>query len=124
MDEDKTVQQAGDLANRIVRRREELGLTRERLAQLANIDPGYLEYVEQTWVETPSADVLRRLADALRPRRGVWLAAISDVPPGRGGPVPILCSSRSPMSSASNTYSWAASVVSSLLPSEVPLRFP
>ena len=86
----KSTRQRGDLANRIVRRRQELGLTHEQLAKLAHVDAGYPEYLEQTWVETPNADLLMRLANALQ-TTPMSLAGgdVGRAPgPGRPGPHP------------------------------------
>ncbi|SDH96608.1 Helix-turn-helix domain-containing protein, partial [Sinosporangium album] len=37
----------GDIGRRVARRREDLGLTREQLAERTGMDPGYLAYLEE-----------------------------------------------------------------------------
>lgn len=55
----------GDLGRRVLRRRTDLGLSREEVAERAAIDPGYLRYVEETTAQV-GVGTLLRLADALR----------------------------------------------------------
>ena len=45
---DQTAPHASDLAQRIVTRRDELGLSVDELAAKAGVDPGYLAYFERT----------------------------------------------------------------------------
>ncbi|MER5426370.1 pyridoxamine 5'-phosphate oxidase family protein [Streptosporangium roseum] len=75
----------GDLGRRIARRRESLGLDRERLARRAGIDPGYLAYLEET-AASPGADTVGRLASALETSTQELLGGTVDLPPGRGRP--------------------------------------
>ena len=82
----------GDLARRVMHRREELGLTREELARRARMDPGYLEYFEQSPAALMSGDVLFRLAKALGTSPiSLTGGEIGRPPgPGRAGPHPVL----------------------------------
>ncbi|MEV8632119.1 pyridoxamine 5'-phosphate oxidase family protein [Streptosporangium sp. NPDC051023] len=73
----------GDLGRRVARRREELGLSRERLAALAGIDSGYLAYLEET-AASPTVETIRRLAAALETGVEELLGGTVDLPPGRG----------------------------------------
>ncbi|MEV7008511.1 pyridoxamine 5'-phosphate oxidase family protein [Streptosporangium sp. NPDC051022] len=75
----------GDLGRRVARRREELGMSRERLANLAGIDPGYLEYLEQA-PASPTEETVSRLANALETGIEDLLGGTVDLPPGRGFP--------------------------------------
>ncbi|GAA2883516.1 hypothetical protein GCM10010517_46730 [Streptosporangium fragile] len=77
----------GDLGRRVLRRREELGLSREQLAQRADIDPGYLAYLEET-PASPTAETVSRLASALNVGVDALLGGTVDLPPGHGGPGP------------------------------------
>ncbi|MGH3000884.1 MAG: helix-turn-helix domain-containing protein, partial [Gaiellaceae bacterium] len=56
---------SSDLARRIAQRRQELGLSREELARRAEMDPGYLDYLEHSPVSSMPPGVLLRLAAAL-----------------------------------------------------------
>jgi len=82
----------GDLANRIMHRREELGLSREELARRVRMDPGYLEYVERQPGAVLSAGTLFWLARALETTpRSLAGGDIGRPPgPGRAGPHPVL----------------------------------
>lgn len=55
----------GDLARRVARRREELGLTVQELASRAGVAPEYLEYLE-TSTAVMSSETLHRLSQALK----------------------------------------------------------
>ncbi|MEU1883557.1 pyridoxamine 5'-phosphate oxidase family protein [Streptosporangium sp. NPDC020072] len=77
----------GDLGRRVTGRREELGMTRERLAALAGIDSGYLGYLEET-TASPTAETVRRLAAALDTSPEELLGGTVDLPPGHGAPGP------------------------------------
>lgn len=77
----------GDLGRRVTGRREELGMTRERLATLAGIDAGYLGYLEET-PASPTTETVRRLAAALDTAPEELLGGSVDLPPGRGAPAP------------------------------------
>ncbi|GAA3070558.1 pyridoxamine 5'-phosphate oxidase family protein [Streptosporangium carneum] len=75
----------GDLGRRVADRRERLGLSREQLAAQADIDPGYLGYLEET-PASPTAETVRRLAAALGTGVDELLGGLVDLPPGRGLP--------------------------------------
>ncbi|MBB2910845.1 nitroimidazol reductase NimA-like FMN-containing flavoprotein (pyridoxamine 5'-phosphate oxidase superfamily)/DNA-binding XRE family transcriptional regulator [Streptosporangium becharense] len=77
----------GDLGRRVIRRREELGLSREQLAERAGIDPGYLAYLEET-PASPTAETVSRIAAALDAGVDDLLGGTMDLPPGQGGPGP------------------------------------
>jgi transcriptional regulator with XRE-family HTH domain len=51
-----------DLSRRILRRREELGLTSEEVARRAGVDPSYLDYFERNPVAVLSSTAMLRLA--------------------------------------------------------------
>jgi transcriptional regulator with XRE-family HTH domain len=75
----------GDLGRRITRRRQELGLSVDELAERAGMAPAFLE-----WVETRPAEVgaggIARIAAALGTSRQELLGGDQGAPPGRGGP--------------------------------------
>ncbi len=75
----------GDLGRRVTRRREALGLTRDQLAQRAGIDPGYLDYLEQS-AGPASSSTVYQLATALETSSDELLGGNVDLPPGRGRP--------------------------------------
>ncbi|MFD3452741.1 helix-turn-helix domain-containing protein [Streptomyces sp. NPDC058691] len=56
----------GDVARRVARRREQLGLSREEVATRAGMTPGYVRYVEEQCHHTIGTNALLRLAGALR----------------------------------------------------------
>ncbi|MFC8434953.1 helix-turn-helix domain-containing protein [Streptomyces sp. NPDC057253] len=74
----------GDLGRRLAGRREELGLTRQEVADRAGVDPGYLRYLEETPAVAPGVSTLLRLADALETGVTVLTGGEVDLPPGRG----------------------------------------
>ena len=125
MEDAKPTRQRGDLANRIVRRRQELGLTHEQLAKLAHVDVGYLEYLEQRGGDA-NADLLMRPANALQTTPMNLAGGDVGRAPGPGRPGPTLRLRRLPMSSVLGIFFPAASGALSLLPSEVhrvPVNF-
>jgi transcriptional regulator with XRE-family HTH domain len=71
----------GDLGRRIAYHRERLGLTREQVAERADVSPGYLEYLEEN-PGNPSTDAMCRLADALETTVGDLLGGGFERPPG------------------------------------------
>ena len=73
-----------DLARRVTRRRTELGLTIEELAQRAGIDPNYLGYFERNADARLSASSLLLVALALGTSPLVLAGGEVDRPPGRG----------------------------------------
>ncbi|WP_433380672.1 pyridoxamine 5'-phosphate oxidase family protein [Streptosporangium sp. CA-115845] len=75
----------GDLGRRLARRREELQLSREQLADRAGIDPGYLGYLEET-AASPTLDTVRNLATALNTGIEELLGATMNLPSGHGRP--------------------------------------
>ena len=77
----------GDLGRRVAHRRQELGLSREELAERAGMAPGYVEYLEERTARTPIAGVAS-LAHALDTSVDELLGATFDLPPGRRRPAP------------------------------------
>ncbi|MBX9390895.1 helix-turn-helix domain-containing protein [Streptomonospora nanhaiensis] len=73
--------EGGDVGRRVARRRTELGLSREQLAERTGMDPGYVAYLEENPAE-PSHEALYRLAQALRTSTECLLGAGGDTPPG------------------------------------------
>jgi nitroimidazol reductase NimA-like FMN-containing flavoprotein (pyridoxamine 5'-phosphate oxidase superfamily) len=73
----------GDLGRRVAGRREELGLSREEVAERAGFAVEYLRYVEER-SGTPETASLMRLAAALRTSAGALLGGEADLPPGQG----------------------------------------
>ncbi|GLP64687.1 hypothetical protein TUSST3_13060 [Streptomyces sp. TUS-ST3] len=74
----------GDLGRRLAGRREELGLSRQEVADRAGMDPGYLRYLEETPAVAPGISTLLRLADALDTGVTALSGGDVDLPPGRG----------------------------------------
>jgi transcriptional regulator with XRE-family HTH domain len=73
----------GDLGRRIIHHRERLGLTREEVAERADMSPGYLTYLEEH-PDMPDTGALYRLADALRTTAEELLGGGRERPPGHG----------------------------------------
>ncbi|HEX4812946.1 MAG TPA: pyridoxamine 5'-phosphate oxidase family protein, partial [Nonomuraea sp.] len=73
----------GDLGRRIIHRREHLALTREQVAERADMSPGYLAYLEEN-PDTPDTGALYRLAGALQTTVEELLGGGRERPPGRG----------------------------------------
>jgi transcriptional regulator with XRE-family HTH domain len=77
-----------DVGRRIHEQRQQAGLSREAVAELAGMSADYLAYLETSSAPNPSPGTLARLAAAL----GAPLAALSgagqQLPPGQGGPGP------------------------------------
>lgn len=71
----------GDIGRRLALRREELGLSREQVADRAGIAPEYLRYVEERPFASPGPTFLLRVAEALEtnvPRlRGAGTSEVS-----------------------------------------------
>jgi nitroimidazol reductase NimA-like FMN-containing flavoprotein (pyridoxamine 5'-phosphate oxidase superfamily) len=82
---------SGDLSRRVVRRRQELGLTGEEVARRAGMDPGYLDYLEHNPAALRTGQLLR-LAAALETTIAHLRGGDTDRPPGpgRAGPHPHL----------------------------------
>lgn len=81
----KHITAPGDLGRRVARRRETLDMSREQLAGRAGIDPGYLEYLEET-AASPTAETVSRLASVLETSVKELLGGTMDLPPGLGRP--------------------------------------
>ncbi|MFI9101012.1 helix-turn-helix domain-containing protein [Streptomyces fildesensis] len=77
-------QPVGDMGRRLALRREQLGLTREQVADLAGMATPYLEYLEQQPTAVPSAVLLLSLADALQTTVSELRGGGTDLPPGLG----------------------------------------
>ena len=75
-----------DLGRRLTRRRDELGLSIERVAAGASIDPGYLSYLETTADPDPSRSTLWRLAVVLQTSAASLRGGDQAQPPGRCPP--------------------------------------
>jgi len=75
---------SSDLGRRIAQRRQELGLSREELARRAEMDPGYLDYLEHSPVSSMLPGVLLRLAAALETTAVHLRGGDVDRPPGPG----------------------------------------
>ncbi|TDQ52288.1 helix-turn-helix domain-containing protein [Actinorugispora endophytica] len=74
----------GDLGRRVARRRAELGLSQEKLAELAGMAAGYIDYLERN-PPNLSRGALDRLAEALRTSPEALLGADFDEPAGAHG---------------------------------------
>ncbi|WP_084965793.1 helix-turn-helix domain-containing protein [Thermoactinospora rubra] len=72
-----------DLGRRLVAHRERLGLTPEQVAERAEMDPGYLRYLEAN-PATPPVETLDRLAKALETTVDNLLGGGRERPPGPG----------------------------------------
>src|SRR5690625_4261714 len=71
----------GDIGRRVAQRRGELGLSRDEVAELAAMDPGYVAYLEEHPARF-SRGSLYRLAQALSTTSEHLLGADTDAPPG------------------------------------------
>ena len=92
MNEPTSRARTGDLARRILHRREELGITREELARRSGMDAGYLEYFEHSHAAVLSSGTLLRLARALETTPAFLTGGDVEGPPGigRAGAHPVL----------------------------------
>ncbi|QUX27587.1 pyridoxamine 5'-phosphate oxidase family protein [Nocardiopsis akebiae] len=79
--EEGTGTTGSDLGRRAAARRAELGLTREEVAHLADMDPGYVAYLEE-YAPHMTRQALHRLAEALNTTQDYLLGSATDVPPG------------------------------------------
>jgi hypothetical protein len=79
-----TSENRGDLARRVTRRRTDLGLTIEELAQRTGVDPKYLGYFERNADARLSAGTLLLLALALETTPVALEGGEVDHAPGRG----------------------------------------
>jgi transcriptional regulator with XRE-family HTH domain len=75
----------GDLSRRLAHRRQELGLTRQQVADRAGMSPEYVEYLER-YPAQPTGATLQRLADVLQTTPPALLGGGTDAPPGRQRP--------------------------------------
>ncbi len=75
----------GDLGRRVSGRRQDLKLSRRRLAELAGLSEPYLAYLE-THPATPTQATLQHLAAALQTTSQALLGTGTSQPPGEGGP--------------------------------------
>ncbi|MGP3964245.1 pyridoxamine 5'-phosphate oxidase family protein [Nonomuraea sp. 3N208] len=73
----------GDLGRRLIHHRARLGLTREEVAERADMSPGYLTYLEEH-PDMPDTGALYRLADALGTTVEELLGGGRERPPGHG----------------------------------------
>ncbi|MGW1894347.1 helix-turn-helix domain-containing protein [Streptomyces sp. NPDC002004] len=73
---------ATDLGRRAAARREELGLTREEVAERCGAAPSYIQYIEEH-AAMPGIGVILRLAEALETTVGELTGHAADLPPGR-----------------------------------------
>lgn len=92
MSRQATAARSGDLARRITHRREELGLTREEVAQRARMDVGYLDYLEHNPAASLGSGTWLRLARVLETTPASLAGGDVGRPPGpgRAGPHPVL----------------------------------
>ena len=92
MNEPASRAHTGDLARRILHRREELGVTRDELARRTGMDPRYLEYFEHSHAAILSSGTLLRLARALETTPAILTGGDVEGPPGdgRAGAHPVL----------------------------------
>lgn len=74
----------GDIGRRLALRRQELGLSREQVAERAGIDAGYLRYVEERPFADPGPTFMLRVADALGTTVPRLRGAGTGLPPGLG----------------------------------------
>ncbi|MEU2428280.1 pyridoxamine 5'-phosphate oxidase family protein [Streptomyces sp. NPDC007861] len=74
--------QCTDLGRRVATRRQELGLTREQLAERSGAAATYIEYVEERSA-APGIGVVLRIADALETTVAELTGGAAEQPPGR-----------------------------------------
>jgi transcriptional regulator with XRE-family HTH domain len=72
-----------DVGRRVAARREQLGLTRDEVAERAGSATGYLQYLEEG-PAVPGIAFLLRLADALETTVAELSGGTADLPPGTG----------------------------------------
>lgn len=72
-----------DVGRRVAARREQLGLTREEVAERSGSATGYLQYVEEG-PAVPGIAFLLRLANALETTVAELIGGTADLPPGTG----------------------------------------
>ena len=83
---------AGDIGRRVAHRRQELGLSREELAERCDMAPGYIAYLEEKPAVVPP-DTLTKLAGGLETTPRQLLGGLAERPPGAtpGGPPGSTC---------------------------------
>ncbi|SEN78180.1 helix-turn-helix domain-containing protein [Actinacidiphila rubida] len=74
----------GDIGRRLALRRQELGMSREQLAERAGIASSYLQYVEEEPFAFPGPTFLLRVAEALGTSVPQLHGADAGLPPGLG----------------------------------------
>ncbi|WP_225850452.1 pyridoxamine 5'-phosphate oxidase family protein [Streptomyces sp. HPF1205] len=72
----------GDVGRRLVLRREELGLSRDQVAERAGVAPGYLQYVEEQPTALPGLAFWLRVAEALETTVQQLRGGSAGLPPG------------------------------------------
>lgn len=75
---------AGDIGRRVALRRQELGLSREEVAERAGVAPTYLRYVEEQPFASPGPAFLLRVAEALGTSVQRLRGGEAGLPPGLG----------------------------------------
>ena len=78
--------EAGDLGRRVAERRRELGLSRQTVAELAGMDPSFLEFVESSPYAQLTRSALLRLSAALWTTAEALTGGGVLAPPGRSNP--------------------------------------
>ncbi|WP_371525977.1 pyridoxamine 5'-phosphate oxidase family protein [Streptomyces sp. NBC_01283] len=74
----------GDMGRRVSWRREQLGLSRQDVAERCGSAPGYIRYVEEQSITSPGIGFLTSLADALETTVAELSGGTADLPPGTG----------------------------------------
>ncbi|MFB7917138.1 helix-turn-helix domain-containing protein [Streptomyces sp. NPDC056061] len=74
---------SGDLGRHISARREQLGLSRQQVAELTGSAPGYIQYIEEQQA-TPGIGFLLRMAEALKTTVAELTGGTTELPPGIG----------------------------------------
>ncbi|MBM9504436.1 helix-turn-helix domain-containing protein [Actinacidiphila acididurans] len=80
----KTAGPRGDIGRRLTHRREELGLSREQVAERAGVATAYLQYVEERPSANPGPSFMLRVAEALQTTVPHLRGGDADLPPGTG----------------------------------------
>lgn len=103
---------SGDLGRRVTMRREQLGLSRQAVAERAGSAPSYLQYVEERQA-TPGIGFLLRLAQALETTVDELTGGTTELPRVSAAPaITPSCSNSAPRSAAGccPPTAWAGSV--------------
>lgn len=99
--------QAQTVGNRILQRRMAMGYTAAELGRRAKISKAYLSAIEHDHATTPSADLLYRIADALRTTMPSLLGLPEQGGPPVAPPTPFqeaVAQARDTLDSPSSTY--------------------